>query len=88
MPAQSPIPLYPVPSSLALAGVKILKSASTKVALVTNQALTCGLLKLDGVIAYPEEITNLRLPFGAVQAALQLLHARYGCLCSVRKINR
>jgi hypothetical protein len=33
---------------------------------------------LDGVIAYPEEITNSRLIFGIKQAALQLLRARYG----------
>jgi hypothetical protein len=60
-PAQGPIPLSPAPSSLAPSRVKILKSASTKISLVTNQELTRGLFKrLVGVIARPEEITNLR----------------------------
>jgi hypothetical protein len=30
---------------------------------------------LDGVVAYPEETTNLRLPFCPNRAALQLLRA-------------
>jgi hypothetical protein len=52
LPAQSPIPLSPVPSSLALASVKFLKSASTKILVITDQWLTRGLFKrLDGVIA-------------------------------------
>jgi hypothetical protein len=44
----------------------------------TNQRFTRGLFKrLDGVIAYAEEITNQRLSFGAQQGILQLLRARY-----------
>jgi hypothetical protein len=51
-----------------------LKSASTEISLITNQEVTRGLFKrLDGIIAYPEEITNPELPFGAEQVALQLL---------------
>jgi hypothetical protein len=74
---RGPIPLSPAPSSLALASVKILKSTSTKISLINNQWVTRGLFKrLDGIIAYPEEITNPKLLFGAEQARLQLLHAR------------
>lgn len=62
-----------------LVSVKILKSASNENSVVTNQRVTRGLFKrLDGIIAYPGEITNPRLPFGANQEALQLLRARYG----------
>ena len=58
-PVQGPIPLSPGPSSLALASIKILKSASTEIPFVTSQERTRGLFKLlDGVIVYPEEITN------------------------------
>jgi hypothetical protein len=79
LPVQGPLPLSPGSSSPRLASVKILKSASTKISLVTNQELARGLFKrLDDVIAYPEEITNSRLIFGIKQAALQLLRARYG----------
>jgi hypothetical protein len=56
-----------------------LKSASTEISHVTNQQVTRGLFKrLDGLIAEPMEITNPGLPFGADQARLQLLLARYG----------
>jgi hypothetical protein len=59
--------------------VNHLKSANTKISLVTIQSLTRGLFKrLDGVIAWAEEITNPRLPFNAEQAAFQLLSTRYG----------
>jgi len=76
---QGPIPLSPRPSSLTLSRVKALKSASTKISLVTNQELTRGLFKrLDGVIAYPGEITIARLLSRTEQAALQLLRVRYG----------
>jgi hypothetical protein len=58
---------------------KILSPEAPKISLAKNQELTRGLFKrLDGVIAYPKEITNPRLPLGADQAALQLLRARYG----------
>jgi hypothetical protein len=51
-----------------------LKSASTKISLVTNLRVTRGLFKqLDGVIAYPEEITNWRLFFGRKQLVPQIL---------------
>jgi hypothetical protein len=53
---QGPIPHSLAPSSLALCCVKILKSASTKISLVTNQELTRGLFKrLDGIIAWAGE---------------------------------
>jgi hypothetical protein len=53
------ISLSPGPSSPRPSSVTILKSASTKISLVTNQQVTRGLFKrLDGVIAYAEEITN------------------------------
>jgi hypothetical protein len=56
-----------------------LKSASTEILIFTDQWLTRGLFKrLDGVIAYPEKITNPRLSFGAEQSAFQLLRAQYG----------
>jgi Na+/H+ antiporter len=72
-----PIQLSPGPSSLALPSVKYLKSGSTLKRVPTNQWVTRGLFKrLDGVIAYPEEITNPRFPFGRNQAALQLQCAR------------
>ena len=75
-----PIPLSPGPSSLAPPSIKNLKSGSTGNSLVTNQELTRGLFKrLDGVIAYPEEITNPRLPFSVDPATLQLVCARYDC---------
>jgi hypothetical protein len=74
LPIHDPIPLSPAPSSLAPSRVKNLKSASTEISLITNQEVTRGLFKrLDGIIAYPEEITNPELPFGAEQVALQLL---------------
>ena len=76
-PVQGPLPLSPVPSSLAPSRVKTLKSASTEISLVTNQELTRGLFKrLDGIIAYPEEITNPGLPFGTDQTVSQSLPAR------------
>jgi hypothetical protein len=69
--------------------VKILKSASTAKARVTEQQVTRGLFKrLDGVIAWAEEISNLRLESGADDAALEFLRVRYGGSCSVRKINQ
>jgi hypothetical protein len=61
---QGPFLLSPGTSSLAPSRVKYLKSASTKISLVTNQRVTRGLFKrLDGIIAYPEEITNPKLPW-------------------------
>jgi hypothetical protein len=73
-PVQGPIQLSPPPSSLVPSRVKILKSARTEISLITDQEVTRGLFKrLDGIIAYPEEITNPELPFGAEQVALQLL---------------
>ena len=60
---QGPIPLSSRPSSLALSRVKPLKSASTEIALVTDQWVTRELFKwLDGVIAWAEKITNSRDP--------------------------
>jgi hypothetical protein len=42
------------------------------------QQVTRGLFKrLDSVIAYPEKITNPRLPFDHKRAGSQLLRARY-----------
>jgi len=79
LPVKWLLSLSPSPSSLGPQSVKILKSGSTENAVVTNQWFIRGLFKrLDGVIAYPKEITNPRLPFGANQAAFQLLRARYG----------
>jgi hypothetical protein len=79
LPVQGLLSLSPGPSSLALSRVKYLKSASTKISVVIDQELTRGLFKrLDGVIAYPEEITNPRPRFAADRAALPLLHARHG----------
>jgi hypothetical protein len=43
---------------------------------------------LDGVIAWPEEITHPGLIFGIKQAALQLLRARYSWLYPVRRVNK
>jgi hypothetical protein len=77
LPIHDPIPLSPAPSSLAPCRVKNLKSASTKISLVTNQRVTRGLFKrLDGVIAYPEEITNLQIPFASNAATCQRVWAR------------
>jgi hypothetical protein len=74
LPVPGPISLSPAPSSLAPCRVKILKSASTEISLVTNQQVTRGLFKrLDGVIAWAEEITNPRLPVGASRVDLRLL---------------
>ena len=68
--------------------VKFLKSASTKISIVTNQGLTRGLFKrLNGVIAYPEEITNSRLSFGRKRMVSQLLCTGYGSLFPVRTIK-
>jgi hypothetical protein len=73
---QGPIPLSPALSSLAPSRVKILKSASNENAVVTNQRITRGLFKrLDGIIAYPEEITNPQLPISVDPATLQLVCA-------------
>jgi hypothetical protein len=75
---QGAIPLSRGPSSLGPHSVKYLKSGSTKISLVTIQELTRGLFKrLDGVIAYPEETTYLRLSFGPGQVVLQLPHVLY-----------
>jgi hypothetical protein len=55
-----------------------LKSASTKISLVTDQWVTRGLFKrLDGVIAWPEETAYLRLFFDAARGVLQFLRVRY-----------
>ena len=79
LPVPGPIPLSPGPYSPRLASVKILKSASKEIQLVTDQQLTRGLFKwLDGVIAYAEEITNPRLPFGGKQVVSGLLRTPYG----------
>jgi len=49
-------------------GVKILKSASTEFSLITNQWVTRGIFKrLDGVIAYPEEMPYPLLSLDVVQ---------------------
>jgi hypothetical protein len=75
-PVQGPIPLSPAPSSLAPSRVKILKSASTEILVITDQWVTRGLFKrLDGVIAYPDEITNPELSRGVNPATLQLAWA-------------
>jgi hypothetical protein len=51
-PLQVALPLSPGPSSLPSSRVKILKSGSTKIMVITDQWLTRGLFKrLDGVIA-------------------------------------
>jgi hypothetical protein len=78
LPVPSPISLSPAPSSLAPFRVKTLKSTSTEISLVTNQWVTRGLFKrLDGVIAYPEEITNPRRAFGRKGAVSQLPREGY-----------
>jgi hypothetical protein len=88
-PVQSDVLLSPSPSSPASSSVKILKSASTEISLVTNQSVTRGLFKrLEGFIAYPEKITNLRLRFGAEHAALQPLRVRYGRFGPMRKVEQ
>jgi hypothetical protein len=56
--------------------VKNPKSVSTAIPVITNQWVTRGLFnRLDGVIAYPEKITNPKLPFGVNPATLQLVCA-------------
>jgi hypothetical protein len=77
---QGPILFSPGPSSLATSRVKILKSASSKIPIITNQRVTRGLFKrLDGVIAWAEEITNPRLPYSVKPVTSQLVGARQGC---------
>ena len=77
-PFQTPFLLSPGHSSLVLTSVKLLKSASTKISLVTYQQLTHGLFnRLDAVIAYPEEITNPGRSFARKRAVSQLPRAGY-----------
>lgn len=59
------------PRLSGLLSVKHLKSGSIEKARVTNQRAIRGLFKLlDGVIAYPEEITNPQLNIVPNQANL------------------
>jgi hypothetical protein len=77
-PFKTPCCSLCVPALPRLAWRQNLQSGNTKAAVITNHCLTRGLFnRLDGVIAYPEEITNPRLWFGTNQAVSQSLRARY-----------